>query len=330
MARTTNLPAHVKVRADLVDKFGFDYEYQAAYRTPSVEKRIQIRDEKHYTPSTQVTKYKVALEGGAKFPPPVFTQDGYLVDGNTTTAGYRKLKQLTMPALVLDVAWEGASDQDRQALRLMGAALNIQNGRGLDRGEVADSVLYVVSQDGDNYDTTRIAALLGVTSATVSGILAEKRASDRLERLGVEKNGALTGSHLKVLGGTYGQRLNDLPFGELARLVADSGMGSGEISGVIKKVKEAGSDDAEVMFIRKLRTSMTPRITEFRRTGHSRPVPAAQLRQCAGGTFMRYRDEPERLIEHGPDALPHLRMLEVMAEVAPELVRLQRRVLDEA
>jgi hypothetical protein len=60
----------------------------------------------------------------------------------------------TLPVVILNEAWDGAPKKVQDLIRLLGAAFNTRNGKGIDRHEIL--IERLVSQIGDN--PTKVAA----------------------------------------------------------------------------------------------------------------------------------------------------------------------------
>lgn len=281
---------------DLVERFGFKWTFDHEYPLPNRDVRVQVRDVAHLAPTGRVSQMRAALTRGDKFAPIIVTSDDRLVDGNTRVAAATANKFPTFPAgaVILDVKAEGATEAEARRLHSLGAACNTRHGQGIDRKEIQDAVDHL-SGDG-NYTATRIAALIGVTDRVVLGILAEKKARARAEALGFHTNGSVNASKLKALG-RASDSINDEPFKQLFALVADSGMGTKEISEIVGKVKEAKSDDKALEVLSSEQAARAAQIAEYKASGKSVPPPAAKLRQRLG-FIQGYKMNPRDLIEH--------------------------------
>jgi hypothetical protein len=293
------LPDLAKPTADLIEKFGFTWELDFEYPTPDAAKRVQIREEKHYVPRAMMMQIAAAMGRQEKFPPIVVTADGYLIDGNTRTQAARHNKQPFMQALVLQDNYEGATEKVARRLHLLGAAFNARHGKGIDRDEVRKAVEYI-GQDS-TYDGTRIAALIGVTDATVRSILAEMKARARAESVGIHLNGSVAATPLRILG-QASEKLNDEPYRAIASLTQDTGMAPAELREVIKQMHEAKSDEGAVAVVDEQRKARREQIAEYRASGKSKPPPAAKLRQRLG-FILEFESSPKELLELNPEVV---------------------------
>ena len=291
------LPDTAKPAADLIEKLGFQWELDFEYPTPDAARRVQIREEAHYVPREMVMRIAAAMARGDKLPPIVVTKDGYLIDGNTRTAAAQHNKYPAVQALVLTDSYEGATEKVERRLRMLGAAFNVRNGKGIDRQEIRKAVEAIGADS--TYDGTRIAALIGVTDGTVKSILAEMKARRRADDAGLHLNGSVGAAQLQRLG-QASEKLNDEPFRQVASLAQDTGMTAAELREVIRQMYEAKSDDGALAVVEEHRRARREQIAEYRASGKSKPPPAAKLRQRLG-FILEYEAKPADLIEHNPD-----------------------------
>ena len=210
-------------------------------------------------------------------PPGISTRDDYLVDGATRAAAARKNKFPKVPMLVLDVDFETASQEIRQRLHALGAAINLRNGKGIDRGETRRAVEQIAQSP--NFDATKIAALLSVTENVVRSILYEMKVRNRARDLKVDVRN-LTSGQMRIIGRAS---LHDEPFRELVALTGDAGLSGKDITALLRAIKEAKGDGAALKILADERLSRRDQISERRATGgKSKPLASAQLRQHLG------------------------------------------------
>lgn len=305
LTRKTDVPDSAHWTIGLIEKLGFsDWQFSYEHPTPpDVNRRVQIRDARHYAPTEEVTKMAAALKRGDDVPPIVVTADDYLIDGNTRVRAAHRAEFPHMRAIIVNERWETASDSVKRRLYGLGAGFNARNGRGIDRNEVREVVLKIAADP--NYDATRIAALLGVAERMVRDILAEQRARDRAERAGVHVNGSVPASQLRRLGGAS-EKLNTAPYVELVKLTQDAGLAVSELSELITRVRGADSDEAAMGLLAKEREVRREQIQEFTASRKSRPSEAAKLRQRLG-FILDYEANPARLVERSPNFGPQHR-----------------------
>jgi len=310
--------------ADLIERFGFNWEVNYELPLPPENKKTQIRDEAHYNPRPAVAALAASIEHGDPIPAIIVTADGYIGDGNTRVAAHRKRGVGRVKAFVLDANYQGASDSVRHRLHLLGAGFNARNGRGINREEIQKAVEHV-AQD-PLYDGTRIAALLGVTDATVHNILAEKKAKDRADALGLHVNGSLTASHLRYLG-RVSPHMDDEPFSAVLSLTQDAGLSVNEMNDVIRRMTGAKqSAVAKLEIVQAERTARKEQIADFKARGKSRPPMAGLLRQRLG-FILGLQDKPSQLAEHNPELVQaHIEMIEKAILVLGNVVKAQEEL----
>jgi len=125
---------------DIVERFGFKWEVEDEYPLPDLAQRIQIRQEGNYAPNAKVMEIRSAMERGERLPPIVVTQDGHLVDGNTRVTAARRAKMPFIHAVVIDVDFEGSTEEETRRLWTLGAAFNARHGKGINREELRRAV----------------------------------------------------------------------------------------------------------------------------------------------------------------------------------------------
>ena len=303
----SQMPEQAKTGLDLLERFGFKAKFVSDYPTPELTKRLQIRDEKHYAPRAEVDKIANVMRLGEKVPPSIMSSDGYTVDGNTRNGAAIKNKYPHIEALVLTEKWDRAPEDVRRRMRALGAAANLRNGKGIDRNETRQAIENL--HDDPNLDSTKVAALLGVTETTVRGIVAEKKARDRAQQLGIDLGERMSSVQLKRLGTQ--SDMNDAPWGELAKLTRDAGLSASEISTIIKAVKEQKSDEGAMKFLATEFDVRQRQIAEHKMSGRKQPSPHAKLRQSIG-FVLKQRENLDDLIERNPANQP--KALELFSE----------------
>jgi ParB-like chromosome segregation protein Spo0J len=296
LTQQTEIPHSAYRAIGKTEELGFTkWSFQFDYPTPKdTERRVQVRDTAHYAPSEDISAIVAAIKQRSELPPIVVTADGYLIDGNTRVRAHNKLHHPELKAIVLDVKYESASEAVRRRLQALGAALNSDHGRKLDRKEVYSAILALGADE--RYDANRIAKLVGVTESTVHSALAERNARERAEKLGVHVNGSIPASQLRSLGRS---NLQNRPCVELVKLTQDAGLSGSEVADLIRKIRELGDDDAAVALLSSERTVRDEQIQEFRASRKARPTDSAKARQRMG-FFLEFREYPERLVEHNP------------------------------
>lgn len=299
MSTASTTPEKSKVVAE-VERLGFGYTEVAQYdleQLPASDsrKKIQVREDVHYVPREAVERYAQQMHY-SQFPPIVVTSDNYLVDGNTRVAATRKNKMKFFPAIVLDVEWDDSTGKEKGMVHALAATLNSAAGTPLTKRERNAQAEKFVNLGWKNDEIVRA---LGLKPSSISGVRREIDATEKLQRVGLETNGALKGASLRALGSRNALALNSGPFKELALLAADAGLNMGEINAISKEVKTLDSDELQSKRLAELRTEMGDRIVEKRLTGKSKPPRSRQLRQHLG-FVTAYAGREQELLETDP------------------------------
>jgi hypothetical protein len=263
-----------------IERLGFGWTEVADFDLTrlSVERRVQAREAKHYAPKETVEQFAVAM-GEVAFPPIVVTVDYWIVDGNTRVGAKLRRKEKFSPAIVLDVAFDGVSDKQRDLLFALAATLNQMGGLRLTSKEVRDVAQRLIRL---GWKTEEIGRAIGLRPGGVTMVKKEIEAAAKLKRVGLDPNGSAKAASLRALGAKDVVGLNDVPFRELATLAADAGLNASEISSTAKEARATGSDTGAVDVIAKLRTELGDRIQEVKLTGVGKPPMSRQLRQHLG------------------------------------------------
>lgn len=282
---------------ELIEKLGFKWEFEDRYQVPTdLSRRVQIREEANYTPSDRVSTYARAMKDGSKFPPVVVTRDNFTVDGNTRFAALRKLGWRDVQAVVLSESYENAPQRKKDALHLLGAAFNVQNGKGIDRDEIRRAIETVCSDP--NVSIVHAASLLGVTSQVVTNTMSEKKGRDCIHRLtGKEPNGAFKVAALRTIAGAS-NRMTDPVLTAIISLTQDAGLLSGEIKSLVEDVTKERSEADQLKVVDRWRLAREDQISAYKQGGKVRPPYSAQLRQRLGFVLARTSDD---LVERNPE-----------------------------
>lgn len=284
-----------------IERLGFGWKEVAQYDFEKLDpkRRIQVRAVNHYAPKEEVERYAIQMADNV-FPPSIVTSDGWICDGNTRAGAKKLRKERYGPVIVLDVAWETASDKTRGELIALAATLNSQHGRALDRKEARAVAARLVEM---NWKSEQIARALGVKPGIVSQVKREIDAERKLTKVGLDSNGGLKGASLRALGQSPVLALNDVPYREVAQLAADAGLNSGEIVSLAKEAKALGGDVEALALIAATREEFADRIRENELTGSAKPPLARQLRQSLGRITKHVGDDPATLVETNPVAI---------------------------
>ncbi len=308
----------VNLTEDDIKRLGFTIkEFVAQYDITTLDERVQVRDAKHVAPAERVKEYAARMKV-EPCPPGLVTGDGVIVDFNTRVKAAKKNQMQFLPAYVLDVNWNTATDKEKDYLAALAAKAN-RHGLVLDKKEKRDIVSLLVQQE---WTADAIGTFVGSTPAVVAQVKQEIAATKKLERVGLGNNGALKGASLRALGRI--SDLNDAPFKEIAELSADAGMNAKEIAVLARAVKEAGSDDAALSAIGSERLARTESIREHSLTGTVKPPLARKLRQALG-FVINHADDPRAMVEFSEAYVEqHIQTLETSIEVLKAVLTAQR------
>ena len=281
-----------------IERLGFAYSEVPQFDLTrlSEKRRVQVRDPKHYAPKDSVEQYAVAMEH-TEFPPIIVTSDDWIVDGNTRVGASLLRKNKFFPAIVLEVAWKGASTKQQNELVALAATLNQQGGARLTKQEIREVASRLVDL---GWKAEQIGRAIGLKTAGVTAVRREIDAAAKLRRVGVDPNGAMKGPSLRALGTKDVLALNDVPYKELATLATDASLNAGEITGLAKEMRGTGSDQGAIDKVQALRTEFADRIKERELTGHGRPPVSRQLRQHLG-FVNKFEGREQELIETNPE-----------------------------
>jgi hypothetical protein len=305
-----------------IERLGFKWTEVAQYDLTrvSVEQRVQVREPRHYAPKESVERYAIQMAHSV-FPPIVVTADDWIVDGNTRVGAALRRDTKFFPAIVLGIAWGGASTKQRDELYALAATLNAQNGVPLTARETREVTARFVAL---GWKAEQIGRAIGVRASGVTAVKKEIDAATKLRHVGLDPNGSLNGASLRALGTKEALGLNDLPYKELAKIAADAGLNASEIVTAAKEARAAGSDTGAAEVLTALRTEMGDRIREQSLTGHAKPPVSRQLRQHLG-FVTKFAGREQELIETDPKVSPtHLETLENAVRVLTAVIGMQR------
>jgi len=305
-----------------IERLGFKWTLVSQYDLGRVSdaQRVQVREVSHYNPKSSVEEYAVMM-GQSVFPPIVVTSDDWIIDGNTRVRAALKRESKFFPAVVLDVAWGGASPKQQDELYALAATLNQQGGQRLTAKEVREVTARFVRL---GWKAEQIGRAVGVRPSGVTAIKKEIDAAAKLKRVGLDASGSIKGASLRALGGSQALSLNDVPYKELAKLSADAALNASEIGTAAKEAKAVGSDTGAIDMLANLRTEMGDRIRENTLTGHAKPPVSRMLRQHLG-FVTKFAGDEQQLIETDPKVGPaHIEVLEAAIKVLTVVLKTQQ------
>lgn len=305
-----------------IERLGFGWTEVADFDLTrlDVSRRVQVREPAHYAPKESVERYAIQM-GEVAFPPIVVTSDDWIVDGNTRVGAKLKRKEKFSPALVLTVAWEGASAKQRNELSALAATLNATNGTPLTAKETREVAAKFIQL---GWKAEQIGRAIGVAPSGITAVKKEIDAAAKLRRVGMNPNGGVKGASLRALGSKDVLALNEAPFRDLATLAADAGLNASEITSTAKAARETGSDTAAMDLIAKERAELGDRIRERELTGIGKPPMSRQLRQHLG-FVTKFASREQELLETDPKVnATHVEALTTAVAVLSEVLRMQK------
>jgi hypothetical protein len=305
-----------------IERLGFGWSEVADFDLTrlSVDRRVQAREAEHYAPKETVEQFAIAM-GETAFPPIVVTADDWIVDGNTRVGAKLRRKEKFSPAIVLDVAYSGASRKQEHLLHALAATLNQMGGLRLTPKEVRKVAARLIEL---GWKTEQIGRAIGLAPGGVTQVKKEIEAATKLKRVGLDSNGSIKGASLRALGAKDVVALNDVPFRELAKLAADAGLNASEINSTAKDARSSGSDTGAVDMISNLRTELGDRIQERKLTGIGKPPVSRQLRQHLG-FVTKFAGREHELLETDPKVhATHTEALTNAVAVLSTVLEMQR------
>lgn len=270
-----------------IEEFGYawtlDPEFDLALLTPG--RRVQIRShygkaEDEMAPSEWVDKYRLKMDAGSEFPPPIVTMDNWLLDGNTRVGAYKARKITTAPVILMNQRWETATEQERHEMFIIAAAGAADTGNPLTREENEELIKHFVAR---GTRATVAARILGVHTSQVARVRREMAAEARMSRAGLNVKD-FTASAVRAVMTRKAMDLNDQPFTELVQLTSEAGLAPSEVSHLVDRVRETGSDAGALRILGDARTESEDRIRERMITGTQRTsvAPSVILRRNIG------------------------------------------------
>jgi len=284
-----SLPDYAQASAPRIEVFGFNWAFFPDWKIADPDHRVQIRPIEQLAPPREVSKYAVDLKRGDRMPPVIMTNDGYIVDGNTRTEACRKIGRKTYPTFILDVNYSDATESQRKQLQTLGASFNLTHGRGMNMTAVAaiiESITY------DDTSPKQLATQLHISENTANTYLNAAKTRRRARRLGVELNGALTNSHLRLFG-NKAKHFSDPVFKNFIELTQDAHLTVPATTMLAKRLEVMGEENERLDLIATEREAYSNVI----QGGEGNPSKAAKLRQSLGFLI---REDADVLAEQNP------------------------------
>ena len=316
-----NMPPYAQDTADRLAFLGFSgFTFWDGEPLGDDAKTIQIRDIDTGAPPRKVAHYTELIKQGAKFPPIIYTGDGYTLDGNTRRLAARKAGRTTFPAIILAEHWEGAPPALEEKFIIAGAAFNLKHGENISVAN-RERVILKAAQNNPDISVDDLARQLGVARNTVSSTLNADKARAKAADLGIDPDTCtmFTKSHWAELGSARVRAMDSDEFRDLVLLVRDHALSTNGQRHVIDQLIKLPTHAERLNLIKGEAASRV----KIRQGAATRPEPAAMLRQHLG-YLLKYWNNGNvgRLVETGDedavkehnrviwDALTALRKLE--------------------
>ena len=279
---------------------GFRASLDPSFRVADIKGHLQHRHDPALNAQAR-RRYTNMFKAGSTPPPVGVTRDGRVIWGNHRIGGAQDAGWETIPAVVLDIDADGATEHVRDQLLSLAVQENAPHGvpyNNQDRIDRAGSLLNL------GFTHRSIQATLGLTAAQVSGVKREMDALQRLNALGLEEKEFSRGV-LRSFSNPSARALNDLPFKELVDITAAAGLTGDEVQELSKEAKAAGSDSDAMVVLKGFRSDNAGRIAEVAQGGVQRPTPVGKLKSalkavlslCEGkATPVTYRDHSSGVV----------------------------------
>lgn len=236
----------VMIESKLIE-WNIPYEYFPEFPIDDIKtiETTQIRSADHRVSQEQAERYAGQMANGAVFPPIVLTNFDVLLDGNTRTQAYKRIKAKTVPAFK-------ATFPNMMLARAFAGAVNQQNGRPLSREEVQTAALDLMRFQ---YTDEAIARELGYSRTQINNWRREQECAERAQR-------TLVTDRLERVKKADQWKLSqvalDAPFAAAVELVADVKPGARELSALVKELKDAPSEAEQLQIIAQRRGELLP------------------------------------------------------------------------
>jgi uncharacterized protein (UPF0335 family) len=302
-----------------LEKFGLKWTLEPNYdiRTLSVDRRVQVREQKHYA-----SKVNVAQFAQHPLPSIVVSADAYIIDGNTRIGAFSELDRFLVPAIVVDVNYKTATPKEQSNIRALAATFNQFGGVRLTPKEIRVITAELI---GSGWDAKRIGEAVGSSTSIVNRVRREINANKRIKDVGVDVSGSrLQGVSMHALGSPSAIGLNIQPYKKLCELAIDAGLKSKEINDAVREIKAAGADVDALKKLENLRIENAQRIQDKAVTGNGFPPPSRSFRQLLT-PLLKKQDNETDLIERNPDLVEdYVSAMQEMAIFLNRLVEQQK------
>jgi hypothetical protein len=301
------LPAYAAETVERVEALGFGWKFIEEAGLAEPGKRIQVRDIAQLAPPYEVARYTQALQRGDQMPPVIQTRDRYLVDGHTRTEAARRLRWTEFPAVQVDVIYEQAPEPMRNQLLKLGMGFNNTHGRGMTPANIRALIEQIAAESDRPRDLARE---MHLPESMVNTVTNAVKAMTRASRLGVTLiPGALTNSHLKILG-QKSDKYTGPVFAELISLTQDARLSTTATTDLARRVEAVETESGRLTLLTAERASLRTVISGYHRDPDAKrnsPSKAGKLRQHLGFVV---NNDPTLLTEMDTrEAAKHLRVL---------------------
>lgn len=223
-----------------------------------LQRRVQSRIDVNNAPDYMVQRY-ARLMSETRFPPPLYTEDGVPIDGNTRTRAYIERNVRYIEAYVLPIKALDADPMITRKLKLLSLALNAKNGLALDEAELVN---YATELILDGVSDEEIVGQTGVKLSKVTSLRDRNRAADRLTTLGLNVEGLkMPETVLRAFGKPNAMRLDDDFYKAIVGLTKDAGITkAGAVSAMATAIHEAPTPETKQERLARERKALEPQI----------------------------------------------------------------------
>lgn len=285
-----------------IDASNMRHAFVAEYRLDQLVGHLQVRydqttDIDERLNAAKVREYVNKFKAGSIPPPIGVTRDNVLVWGNHRVGAAHQADVAAVPAIVFDVDGVSPDEHVSAVLRTMAGRENASHGLPLSNKD-REMIVRLELQLGTTGGV--IAATYGMTPAQISGLRREIEAEQRLDQHQLRDllEGRTRGI-IRALSGKYARILDDEPFVELVRLIADADLQAKEVNAIAAEAKATGSERGALGVLATKRGEMAQRVASFQATGVvERPTPRGKLLDavrrvlalCEANPASHYRD----------------------------------------
>lgn len=290
----------------VLKSLGIKFQYVPEFAMSDLvsDPTTQVRREENRAPKVEVERYFKLLRAGAEFPPIIVTAAGKVIDGNTRSGAYEKMRRTTIPAYRCDVTSPAVAKR-------IGVELNAVHGKRMEKTELID---WLGKGNGSVSEEAAL-RITGWSSRTVQRVREALKFDARRASLGIELVTVLP----ETVRGALWKVTDPQCFRALATLADDAGLTAPDVNGIVKQLNELSLTDpaAALDKIEELRKDRSTEIEE-RRAGLRASTPISRqialhlgwvIKQQASGLHdtnphtsaktQRYLEEAAEVIKEG-------------------------------